>query len=197
MRSWAAALSSGPSGNRRLTMRFAIATLGCKVNQYDSAIIESRLGALGLRSRRVQRTRRCLYRQHLHRYRSRRQRKPAHRAPRTPAQSQRPHRHDRMSRAGESRSSRAPSRGGCDRRPGPARRSRACGDGQFVRAGDGFESAQGARADRAARGHAGGPFTRVSQAAGRMRSILYFLYCSVLARDVAQRRAAPHRRSDR
>ena len=29
-------------------MRFAIATLGCKVNQYDSAIIESRLGALGL-----------------------------------------------------------------------------------------------------------------------------------------------------
>ena len=30
------------------TMRFAIATLGCKVNQYDSAIIESRLGALGM-----------------------------------------------------------------------------------------------------------------------------------------------------
>jgi threonylcarbamoyladenosine tRNA methylthiotransferase MtaB len=29
-------------------MRFAIATLGCKVNQYDSAIIEARLGALGL-----------------------------------------------------------------------------------------------------------------------------------------------------
>lgn len=29
-------------------MRFAIATLGCKVNQYDSAIIESRLGALGM-----------------------------------------------------------------------------------------------------------------------------------------------------
>jgi threonylcarbamoyladenosine tRNA methylthiotransferase MtaB len=29
-------------------MRFAIATLGCKVNQYDSAIIESRLGTLGL-----------------------------------------------------------------------------------------------------------------------------------------------------
>lgn len=29
-------------------MRFAIATLGCKVNQYDSAMIESRLGALGL-----------------------------------------------------------------------------------------------------------------------------------------------------
>jgi threonylcarbamoyladenosine tRNA methylthiotransferase MtaB len=29
-------------------MRFAISTLGCKVNQYDSAIIESRLGALGL-----------------------------------------------------------------------------------------------------------------------------------------------------
>jgi len=29
-------------------MRFAVATLGCKVNQYDSAIIESRLGALGL-----------------------------------------------------------------------------------------------------------------------------------------------------
>ena len=28
-------------------MRFAIATLGCKVNQYDSAIIESRLGARG------------------------------------------------------------------------------------------------------------------------------------------------------
>jgi threonylcarbamoyladenosine tRNA methylthiotransferase MtaB len=30
-------------------MRFAIATLGCKVNQYDSAIIESRLGAQGMR----------------------------------------------------------------------------------------------------------------------------------------------------
>jgi len=29
-------------------MRFAIATLGCKVNHYDSAIIEERLGALGL-----------------------------------------------------------------------------------------------------------------------------------------------------
>lgn len=29
-------------------MRFAIATLGCKVNQYDSAIIEARLLALGL-----------------------------------------------------------------------------------------------------------------------------------------------------
>jgi threonylcarbamoyladenosine tRNA methylthiotransferase MtaB len=29
-------------------MRFAIATLGCKVNQYDSAMIERRLGALGL-----------------------------------------------------------------------------------------------------------------------------------------------------
>jgi threonylcarbamoyladenosine tRNA methylthiotransferase MtaB len=32
-------------------MRFAIATLGCKVNQYDSAIIESRLGARGLERR--------------------------------------------------------------------------------------------------------------------------------------------------
>ncbi len=29
-------------------MRFAIATLGCKVNQYDSAMIEARLSALGL-----------------------------------------------------------------------------------------------------------------------------------------------------
>jgi threonylcarbamoyladenosine tRNA methylthiotransferase MtaB len=29
-------------------MRFAIATLGCKVNQYDSALIEVRLGALGM-----------------------------------------------------------------------------------------------------------------------------------------------------
>ena len=29
-------------------MRFAIATLGCKVNQYDSAMIESRLEALGM-----------------------------------------------------------------------------------------------------------------------------------------------------
>ncbi len=28
--------------------RFAIATLGCKVNQYDSAMIEARLGALGM-----------------------------------------------------------------------------------------------------------------------------------------------------
>ncbi|MGH7814759.1 MAG: tRNA (N(6)-L-threonylcarbamoyladenosine(37)-C(2))-methylthiotransferase MtaB, partial [Candidatus Binataceae bacterium] len=29
-------------------MRFAIATLGCKVNQYDSAIIESRLAMRGM-----------------------------------------------------------------------------------------------------------------------------------------------------
>jgi threonylcarbamoyladenosine tRNA methylthiotransferase MtaB len=29
-------------------MRFAIATLGCKVNQYDSAMIEARLAALGM-----------------------------------------------------------------------------------------------------------------------------------------------------
>src|SRR5262249_24834857 len=29
-------------------MRFAIATLGCKVNQYDSAMIETRLGARGI-----------------------------------------------------------------------------------------------------------------------------------------------------
>jgi len=32
-------------------MRFAIATLGCKVNHYDSAIIQDRLGALGLERR--------------------------------------------------------------------------------------------------------------------------------------------------
>ncbi len=32
-------------------MRFAIATLGCKVNQYDSAIIESRLRARGMERR--------------------------------------------------------------------------------------------------------------------------------------------------
>ncbi len=31
--------------------RFAIATLGCKVNQYDSAIIEARLGARGMERR--------------------------------------------------------------------------------------------------------------------------------------------------
>ena len=31
-----------------MTTRFAIATLGCKVNQYDSAIIESRLRGLGM-----------------------------------------------------------------------------------------------------------------------------------------------------
>jgi threonylcarbamoyladenosine tRNA methylthiotransferase MtaB len=30
-------------------MRFAIATLGCKVNQYDSAMIESRLGVIGMK----------------------------------------------------------------------------------------------------------------------------------------------------
>src|SRR5580698_11308304 len=47
MKCWAAALSSARWRGRAL-MRFAIATLGCKVNQYDSAIIESRLGALGL-----------------------------------------------------------------------------------------------------------------------------------------------------
>src|SRR5208282_2064292 len=29
-------------------MRFAITTLGCKVNQYDSAVIESRFGEAGL-----------------------------------------------------------------------------------------------------------------------------------------------------
>ena len=29
-------------------MRFAITTLGCKVNQYDSAVIESRLGEAGM-----------------------------------------------------------------------------------------------------------------------------------------------------
>jgi threonylcarbamoyladenosine tRNA methylthiotransferase MtaB len=34
-----------------MTMRFAIATLGCKVNQYDSAIIESRLRARGMERR--------------------------------------------------------------------------------------------------------------------------------------------------
>ena len=32
-------------------MRFALATLGCKVNHYDSAIIESRLAARGLERR--------------------------------------------------------------------------------------------------------------------------------------------------
>src|ERR1700722_20371973 len=34
-----------------MTTRFAIATLGCKVNQYDSAIIESRLRGLGMTRR--------------------------------------------------------------------------------------------------------------------------------------------------
>src|SRR5216684_5136172 len=34
-----------------MTTRFAIATLGCKVNQYDSAIIESRLRARGMERR--------------------------------------------------------------------------------------------------------------------------------------------------
>src|SRR6185437_9680290 len=42
----AAALSSARCGVDH--MRFAIATLGCKVNQYDSAIIEQRLAALGM-----------------------------------------------------------------------------------------------------------------------------------------------------
>src|SRR5215472_3326722 len=41
-----AAVSSKPLWNG--SMRFAIATLGCKVNQYDSAIIEARLLALGM-----------------------------------------------------------------------------------------------------------------------------------------------------
>src|SRR3984957_14653930 len=31
-----------------MATRFAIATLGCKVNQYDSAIIDSRLRGLGM-----------------------------------------------------------------------------------------------------------------------------------------------------
>ena len=34
-----------------MATRFAIATLGCKVNQYDSAIIESRLSARGMERR--------------------------------------------------------------------------------------------------------------------------------------------------
>ena len=34
-----------------MATRFAIATLGCKVNQYDSAIIESRLRARGMERR--------------------------------------------------------------------------------------------------------------------------------------------------
>src|SRR3984893_15139902 len=34
-----------------MTTRFAIATLGCKVNQYDSAIIESRLRGLDMTRR--------------------------------------------------------------------------------------------------------------------------------------------------
>ncbi len=34
-----------------MATRFAIATLGCKVNQYDSAVIESRLSALGMERR--------------------------------------------------------------------------------------------------------------------------------------------------
>ena len=33
---------------KTVAMRFAMATLGCKVNQYDSAMIESRLGARGM-----------------------------------------------------------------------------------------------------------------------------------------------------
>ena len=33
---------------KTVAMRFAVATLGCKVNQYDSAMIESRLGARGM-----------------------------------------------------------------------------------------------------------------------------------------------------
>ena len=39
-------MASTPATTR--APRFAIATLGCKVNQYDSAIIESRLGARGM-----------------------------------------------------------------------------------------------------------------------------------------------------
>src|SRR5260370_42591168 len=34
-----------------MATRFAIATLGCKVNQYDSAIIDSRLRARGMERR--------------------------------------------------------------------------------------------------------------------------------------------------
>src|ERR1700719_3319923 len=50
MKCWAAGLSSGRS-RIKMTTRFAIATLGCKVNQYDSAIIESRLRARGVERR--------------------------------------------------------------------------------------------------------------------------------------------------
>jgi len=40
--------SSAAHDRGRLLMRFAIETLGCKVNQYDSAIIEDRLRRAGL-----------------------------------------------------------------------------------------------------------------------------------------------------
>src|SRR5579863_8942128 len=77
------------------------------------------------------------------------------------------------------------------RRPGTrsARRSRGPGDG--------YEPAQGARADRTWRGCAGGPHAGVPEAAGRMRSVLQLLYRADLARNLAQRGAAAYLRRDR
>ena len=66
---------------------FAIATLGCKVNHYDSAIIESRLGARGMARRDFAEVADVYVDQHLHRHRPRRLREPEARAAGAQAQS--------------------------------------------------------------------------------------------------------------
>ena len=127
-------------------MRFAIATLGCKVNQYDSAMIESRLGALGMERGEfdepadVYVVNTCTVTDRAD------TRKSAAGAACAPAESRRPRDHDRMPRAGESRDSR-----GCGMklmrssglgRPGDLERAVI---GVATRARDGLEPAQGTR----------------------------------------------------
>ena len=197
MRSSAAALSSGRCGNRLLTMRFAIATLGCKVNQYDSAIIESRLGALGLvrgefdEPADVYIVNTCTV------------------TDRADSESLRIAR-----RARRLNPNARVVMTGCLAQASPEALERhrevdaivglgRLDDLERAVMGDAAERVMvsNLRKERAPielqRRHPGGPFAGVSEAAGRMRPVLYFLYSSVLARDVAQRRAAPHRRGDR
>ena len=83
-------------------MRFAIATLGCKVNQYDSAVIEARLAARGAERGEFDGVADVYVDQHLHHHRPGRCREPQTRAACAPAQSRSARGDDRMPGAGES-----------------------------------------------------------------------------------------------
>ena len=178
-------------------MRFAVATLGCKVNQYDSAMIESRLGARGME--------RCEFDEVADVYivntctvtdradaeslklaRRARRLNPRARVVMTGCLAQ-------ANPAVLAAASEIDAVVGLGR---PDDLERAA-FGEALRPGDGYQPAQGARADRTGSGCAGGPHARVSQAAGGMRSILQFLYRADLARNLAQRRAAAHVRRAR